>query len=132
MRVKVRFISEVAQPAIFTDLRWLPRPGEIVELAYRKTIEVVEVARVYNDKACEAIVRGKLLQPVQKSAIATALPLPTPQVSNAPTPGQALGSKSLEEFLALARERAKEAAATAANIGTEFLRASLAGGAAAG
>lgn len=113
---------------MYTDLRWLPRAGETVELAYRKTIEVVEVARVYNDKACDAIVRGKLLQPTQKSAIATALPVPAVPVQSPLPQTQSLGSKSLEELIALARERACQAATTAANIGTDFFRASLAGG----
>lgn len=130
MRVKIRFIADVAQPAMFADLRWLPRPGETVDLAYRKTIEVVEVVRIYNDKRCDAVVRGKLLQPARSAGIASALPMGG--TSNLPSAApQGLGSKTLEELLALARSRMQEAAAAAvetASRGTEFLRASLAPG----
>ena len=129
MRVKIRFIADVTHPAMFADLRWLPRPGETVDLGYRKSIEVVDVVRVYNDKRCDAMVRGKLLQPARSVGIACALP--PAQTSSLPTPQapQGLGSKTLEELLALARSRVQDAAAAAvetANRGTEFLRASLA------
>ena len=94
MRVKVRFIADVAQPPLFVDLRWLPRPGETVEVAFRKRIQVVEVVRIENDKRCEAMVRGKLMEPVRQPE--ANLPVVAPQ--SAPSP---LASKSIQEIFAL-------------------------------
>ena len=72
-----------------------------MDLAYRKTIEVVEVIRIHNDKRCDAVVRGKLKDPVRK---------PVPAAPAAPAPGLAqIGSKSLEELVSLYRSRLVEA-----------------------
>jgi hypothetical protein len=104
MRVKIRFIAEVTQPAMFVDLRWLPRPGETVEVAYRKRIEVVEVVRIDNDKRCDAIVRGKLLEPKRRTEVVTAGPQTTVAADSV------LGAKSIEELMAMYRARAESAA----------------------
>ena len=99
MRVKIRFISDIAQPAMFVDLRWLPRPGETVDVAYRKSIEVVEVVRIENDKRCDAIVRGKLKDPVRRPAV------PAPEPPRPAALDSGLGSKSFEELLSFYRDR---------------------------
>ena len=104
MRVKFRFIADVTQPAMFVDLRWLPRPGETVDVAYRKRIEVVEVIRIENDKRCDAIVRGKLLE-AKRRPEAVAGPQ-APVMSD-----NVLGAKSIEELMALYSARTEGAAA---------------------
>ena len=105
MRVKIRFIADVTQPAMFVDLRWLPRPGEMVDVAYRKRIEVVEVVRIENDKRCDAIVRGKLLEPKRRPDGVAAGP-------QAPVAADSvLGAKPMDELMAIYRARMESTAA---------------------
>jgi hypothetical protein len=78
MRVKVRFNSEVGQPPVVLDLRFLPRIGERIELGFRRVIEVLEVHRVDNDNRFGGIVRAKYIHLERRPPPPMPAPIPMP------------------------------------------------------